>query len=70
MLCQERGQVIVVNGLGVRIVELVEQGCSFAAIVTSLLEEYDVEPEELRGDVLVYLEELRDAGVLEDDRGT
>ena len=65
VLCQERGEVLVVNGLGVRVVELVEQGCTFAAIVATLLQEYDVDRETLRSDVAAYLEDLRGAGVLD-----
>jgi hypothetical protein len=69
VLCQERGEVLVVNRLGVRIVALVEQGCSLATIVTQLLEEYDVDRKVLEGDVVAYIEDLRGAGVLDVQAG-
>ncbi len=65
VLRQDEGEVLVVNGVGVRVVELIAEGTSFQQILTTLETEYEVEPEQLKTDVLTYLEELEKAGVLE-----
>ncbi len=65
VLRQDEGEVLVVNGVGVRVVELIADGASFQELLTTLEAEYDVEPKQLRTDVLSYIEELRVAGVLE-----
>ncbi len=65
VLLQDEGEVLVVNGVGVRIVELIGEGSTLPQILTALETEYDVEPEQLRTDVRTYLAELEDAGVLE-----
>jgi hypothetical protein len=44
--------------VGARIWELIEQPCSVSAIVNTLLNEFDVEPEECSEDVERFLERL------------
>ena len=65
VLRQDEGEVLVVNGVGVRVVELISEGTTLEQILTTLEGEYDVEPEQLRTDVMTYLAELEEAGVLE-----
>ncbi len=65
VLLQDEGEVLVVNGVGVRIVELIGEGITLPQILETLETEYDVEPEQLMTDVRTYLAELEDAGVLE-----
>ena len=65
VLRQDEGEVLVVNGVGVRVVELIREGTTLEQILTTLEGEYDVEPEQLRTDVMTYLAELEEAGVLE-----
>jgi len=65
VLLQDEGEVLVVNGVGVRIVELIGEGTTLPQILDTVEGEYDVEPAQLRTDVLTYLAELEDAGVLE-----
>ncbi len=65
VLRQNDGEVLVVNGVGVRVVELIAGGASFQELLTTLENEYDIHPEQLRTDVLSYIEELKAAGVLE-----
>ncbi|MEN8164589.1 MAG: PqqD family protein [Acidobacteriota bacterium] len=65
VLLQDEGEVLVVNGVGVRIVELIGEGTTLPQILDTLEAEYDVEPTQLKTDVNTYLAELEDAGVLE-----
>ncbi len=65
VLRQDEGEVLVVNGVGVRVVEIISEGTTLEQMLMTLEAEYDVEPEQLRADVLAYLEELENAGVLE-----
>jgi hypothetical protein len=65
VLLQDEGEVLVVNGVGVRIVELIGEGITLPQILDTLEGEYDVEPAQLRTDVITYLAELQDTGVLE-----
>ena len=64
VLRQDEGEVLVVNGVGVRVVELISQGIGLEQLLTTLEGEYDVEAKQLRTDVLSYIEELKGAGVL------
>lgn len=65
VLRQDEGEVLVVNGVGVHIVELVQKGASRDEIHRELIEAYDVDPEQLKRDIAAYLEELQQAGVFE-----
>lgn len=65
VLRQDEGEVLVVNGIGVRVVELISEGITLPQILDTLETEYDVEPAQLRTDVITYIAELKDAGVLE-----
>ncbi len=65
VLRQDEGEVLVVNGVGVRVVELISDGITLEGLLATLEGEYDVDREQLRIDVTKYLEELEEAGVLE-----
>jgi hypothetical protein len=65
VLRQESAEVLVLNEVGGRILELVEGGHDAGRIVTVLTEEFDVAPEELERDVAAFLSELCESGVLE-----
>lgn len=67
VLRQDEGEVLVVNGVGVRIVELIGEGTSLAQILATLENEYTVETGQLMTDVMSYLTALEEAGVLESD---
>ncbi len=64
VLRQGEGEVLVVNEVGIRILELAQEGASPNRILAILEEEYDVEAGPLRKDVARFLEELTQAGVL------
>jgi len=65
LLCQEAAEVIGVNELGVRVVELIDSDLGVEAVVERLRVEFDAPQEALSRDVRRYIDELVDAGVLE-----
>ncbi len=62
---QRQGEVLVLNDVAMRIVELAGPGVSVDEVVERLAAEYEVEPAELEADVRGFIRELLDAGVLE-----
>ena len=62
---QRAGEVMVVNEIGARVLDLVEAGMSIEAMVARLETEYDVERATIERDVRAYLDELVGAGVVE-----
>ena len=62
---QDAGQAVVVNAVGSRILELLRDGLSAAEVIARLREEYDVGGAELEQEVMLYLDELQAAGVIE-----
>ena len=62
---QGAGEVLVVNGVGARVLDLLESGRTVASLLDTLGAEYDVDGAVLRQDVQDYLRELLDAGVIE-----
>ena len=65
VLRKSSGEVLVLNDVGTRIVELCGTVTTVGDLVTRLVQEFDVEPEHLEADVLEFLQDLRDAGVIE-----
>lgn len=65
LLCQQSAGVVGVNGLGIRIVELIDADGELRRVRETLLQEYDVSAEELCGDIDRYVHDLVEAGVLE-----
>ncbi len=63
---QTAGEVLVLNDVGVRVLELLEAAdLSASALVDALVAEYAVDRATLEQDVPAYLQELVDAGVVE-----
>jgi hypothetical protein len=65
VLQQTQAEVLVLNPVGLRVLELIDAERTVQDLLTTLAAEYDVEPDTLRQDVLAYLLELADAAVLE-----
>jgi hypothetical protein len=65
VLHKSLGEVLVLNDVGTRIVELCETGTSARELVTLLAEEYDIEPACLEADIQDFIQHLRDADVIE-----
>ena len=61
---QEEGEVLVVNLVGVRILELIKEGKTFSKMMAVVEEEFDVESTALQEDVEKYIDELKTAEVL------
>ena len=60
----DSGEVLVVNSLGTRIVELMDGKQSVAEIARRIAEEYDVPAEDARRDLDEFLRTLSEAGAL------
>jgi len=65
MMSIARGNYYSVDGVGARIWKLLQTPRSVAALCEVLVEEYAVEPEQCRADVLAFLARLRDEGLVE-----
>jgi PqqD family protein of HPr-rel-A system len=61
---QRKPEVIVVNALGLRVLQLLKEDISLAGLLKSLEDEYEAPAEEIRADVARFLDELRERGML------
>ncbi|OOZ38884.1 PqqD family protein [Solemya elarraichensis gill symbiont] len=61
----ERGEVMVVNGVGLRVLELVKESGSRNAIIQQLSSEYETGSANVTQQVDDYIEELYAWGILE-----
>lgn len=64
MMDIEQGQYYALDSIGSRIWDLMENKQSVEAIVSVLLEEYDVEQQQCEQDVLILLNELYAEGLI------
>lgn len=62
---QVAGEVLVVSEVGARVLDLLEPGMAAGDILKRLAGEYDVDGPTLERDVLAFLEDLLEAGVIE-----
>ena len=62
---QAAGEVLVLNEVGVRVLDLLAAGNAVAGVVATLKSEYDIDAATLERDVLDYVQELVDAGIVE-----
>ena len=62
---QAAGEVLVLNEIGVRVLELLEATMPVSGLLDALDAEYQADRPTLERDVLAYLQELVDAGVIE-----
>jgi len=66
---QSAGEVLVVNGVGARVLDLLETRTPVGGLLDTLAAEYAIDRATLECDVLAYLQELLDAGIIEDASG-
>jgi len=70
---QDAAEVLGLNFVGARVLELIAGGSAKSEILERLVEEFDVAPGELQTDVEAFIAELIELGVVEslppDDRG-
>ena len=64
MVLADSGEVIVLNGVGTRIVELMDGNRDLGEIAAAIESEYDVSSAEARGDLDAFLQTLTEAGAL------
>ena len=62
---QDAAEVLGLNLVGARVLELIDQGHGQSVILTSLAEEFDVAPRELEADVSAFLRELVELEIVE-----
>lgn len=64
IIVQKAGEAVVLNEMGTRILELIRQQASVKVIVSELSAEFDADKAQIRSDVLAYVADLVDAGVV------
>ena len=62
---QSGPEVLVLNGVGARVIDGIDAQTTVATLVTRLAEDYDVDRGTLERDVVSFLQELADGGVIE-----
>jgi len=62
---QNQGEVLVLNGVGARMLQLLAQGLSAASIASRLASEYDAAVPQIEADLEAFARELVAAGILE-----
>jgi hypothetical protein len=67
LIRQEAGEVVVLNPVGARVLDLLQSGAVLQRVLERLAEEFEVGAAELERDVLQFVRELVDAGVLEEE---
>jgi len=75
VVLQDAGEVLVVNGVAARVLELLDlrreplpgrEGRSAEELIARLVEEFDASNEDIERDVRDFLEEIREAGVVQE----
>ena len=64
------GMYYGLNEIGARIWELIQQPCAFDSIFGVLIEEYDVDPDICKQDLIKILVEMEAASLIEVSNGT
>ncbi len=64
ILRQDDGEILVINEVAIRFVELIDGNRSLGELTELLLQEYDVEKDRLAADLAEYASELMDQNVL------
>lgn len=62
---QEAAEVLALNGVGARVLELFDRERPLAEVIDRLMEEYEIGRAELESEVCDFVTELTAAGVLE-----
>ena len=69
ILSLRNGVYYGLNPVGARIWQLIQQPTTIATVIDTLLDEYDVEPEQCERDAYALLEHLREEGLVEVRQG-
>ena len=62
---QNAAEVLALNDVGARVLELIDAGTTMGGLVDTMFEEYDVAREDLARDVVGFVESIREAGIVE-----
>jgi len=65
VLLQDAGEVLALNEVGARILELIDDGLAVPAIVDRLFEEFEADRAALGADTADFVGELLESGVIE-----
>lgn len=60
-----REKVFVTNRTGKDILNLLEKGYSIERIIETLADSYDVNPQEIKGDITEFVDQLKDNSIVE-----
>ena len=63
---QRRAEVIVVNEVGLRVLELLREKVSLEDIVAKVSDEFDAQPETVEADVLRFIDQIAERGMTAD----
>ncbi len=61
---QDSAEVVVVNEIGARVLQLIDGKRSVEQMLDRLIVEYDVERSQLEADMLAFAQQLVDAGIV------
>jgi hypothetical protein len=64
ILRQDTAEVIVVNQVAARLLQLLDGSMTLHAVLATLSQEFDATPDRLAGDVKPFINDLLDAGFL------
>jgi len=62
---QAAGEVLVLSEVGARVLDMIESGTSVGMMLATLSTEYEIDAGTLERDVMDYLRELLEAGIIE-----
>ena len=62
---QTAGEVLVLNEVGVRVLDLLAKGGTVDSVVEAVAADYEVDAATAESDVIAYAQELVEAGVIE-----
>jgi hypothetical protein len=65
MMCVEKGKYFKLDPVGARIWDMIEAPIKVSDLINALIPKYDVDRETCEHDVLAFLEELHDGGILQ-----
>jgi len=66
LIRQSEGEVVVLNEVGARLLELLQAGTPVQGVLDALATEFEVDRADLDRDVLSFLRELVETGILEE----
>ena len=66
---QQEGEVVVLNEVGARVLDLLQAGTPVQGVLDVMAAEFEVGRAELEKDVLAFVRQLLDGGILEEVAG-